>query len=744
MRSGIRAAYIGALVSLGFAACSCDPDETGRADPRPFYSPETFDFGSLCAGESLRQELTIENRSPAGLDARFSFEGEAAQSFRIERDGETIDEIGVTGHGSEVVEVVYEPQGNPGEAEAWLIVDTNSKSSPKEEILLTAFFSSNPTTPRLGAQWALCRDEEMCRDDRDACCVNGPVADHDGSASFGQVGVEQEGQIVVALENRGCSPVTITSAELVLDAGEGACAEGDVRLDLPEGGLELPGATDVASHDLKLIFKPSKACNLNGSLTLQTTDPERSGFHFVFAGEGVAGNLQAISPLSPVNFGSVLKDDYEEIEIEVANLGTDTVNVEEIEIRGRDAEHFEFVRLEQCGAPVSDLPVEVNSMYKVCTDPDPANCGDKPPECTSRLVLVTRYQPKSGGEHGYRSSGGEARYLLLEEGGRTSIVELQGNSLPKLKPYPSGFITFGTPAATGCGTQLDHACEPGCLNRVNPGCTTDNDCPEGNRCIDSMCTGVGAANSEAMCATTCGTAQRSFQICNEEGFNDLVISSLSLFHESSGARVEGSPIDNDPDSETRGEEIFRVDPGNCLDEAIGPEDCCQGTIHLLDNRGGGELRASLEIHSNVGEPRVVEILKRTPVVSGPEWEGWTVTPQNPNTFGPVTVRARFSAEHGEITKYVWTMVRVAGASRLELGEIDPSVPCKNLNGDDCWELLNDQLDPCKSDNSDCSVLRFYPDVNGDYEYEVRAFGSICEAPFSTARGEVTAVGQAGG
>lgn len=739
---------MGALFSIGFVGCSCEGDPPpSSADPRPVYTPETFDFGGLCSGESTRQELTIRNESSGRLEARFFFDGPAAESFRLEREGEPITDLVVAGHRSEIVEIVYEPSGVAGEQEAWLRVETNSKQAPEADIFLTGIFSSNPTAPRLSAAWKLCEDKKLCTSDKekDPCCFSEAIpGQHEGSVHFGRVGIEQEREIVLALESSGCAPVTITEVEVELDVIN-SCNLADLMVELPEGGLELPGSVEVARHDLPIVFKPANACVLSGTLTLHTTDPERPTMVFQLRGEGIAGSLVS-SPAEPVNFGSVRKGEYAEIEISMINPGTETVEVSSIEILGADAEHFKLVRVQQCGAEVFDLPVEVVSTHSTCKDPNPENCDPgQPPECASRLVLVTWYEPQSGGRHG-GPTGLEARYYIEEIGGAVSTVRMLGSSLPTLQPYPWGAIAFGTPLQTHCGDN--YACSEGCLNKnpLSTSCVDDTDCPDGHRCIDSICTRTGTADAERVCATTCGTAQRSFQICNEGGANDLVISEMFIT-DRDGNR--GSPRDEYPGSVTFREPIFTLDEGDCLNGPIEPDACCQGSILLLDNHGGGSQSAVLEIHSNSGDPVAIDILKNTTSIVAPTIGEFVAAPAVPRVGSAVTIKADVSATNGGLGRFVWEMIAGPGSSTplgLPTGFIDPSDPDKVIGHDGsindcamrrqgrkCFELLNDDLEPCSHDGSDCSVLRFYPEIHGRYEYGLQVEGTVCDKPLAASQ-----------
>lgn len=724
MRSGFRALFFGALFSVGFVGCSCGEDPPPpKADSRPEFTPETFDFGGLCAGESLRQELTIENKGPGRLDASFSFEGEAAASFRAERDGEVLTELTVPGNGSEVIEIVYEPTGSAGAVEAWLVFRTNSTETPEAELFLSGFFSANPTAPRLSAAWELCREEEMCRNDDDPCCVNGPVPDqHQGAVTFGQVGVGQTAQIDLALESTGCAPVSITGVELDLGASGMPCDEGDVQVELPEGGLELPGTVEVAEERLAVTFEPSNACHFNGTLLLQTSDPDRPTIPFELAGEGVRGSLLVEKPAGEVvDFESVRKGEFRPIDIQLVNPGTDAVTVENIEIGGNHGEHFKLIRVEQCGAEVLDYPVEVASVH---------DTGDAP-DCAARLVLVTHYEPQEGGEHGVAPD--VARYRLEQGDGRVSIVPMRGSSLPVLKTYPSAFLRFGSPTETGCGDN--YSCGD-CVNMINPGCTEDSDCPEDQACLDGLCTGSGQNASEAVCSTSCGTAERSFRICNEGGANDLILSGITILdHEQN----EGSPRDTDFDSDTFGEDIFSLDVGNCADGPLAPDACCEGSVHLLDNRGGGQILALLEIDSNAGEPVLLDLTKETAAITAPDVEGFEVTPHFRSVGTPVTIKAEALAEQGEVTRYAWEMIESpaqGSPQALPLGKIDPANPdanCPKAAPGWCYELQNDAGETCSTDGSDCTTLVMLPAINATYTVEVTVEGSVCGPPFAFRR-----------
>src|SRR5690606_40049354 len=104
------------------------------------------------AGDSRRQELRIENKGPGKLVAHVSFEGEGAESYRLEADGEPVEEFSIHGFGERTFEVVFEPRGSAGDKEAWLVVEWGDE---RQELLLTGRLSANPDEAVLSANWEL-------------------------------------------------------------------------------------------------------------------------------------------------------------------------------------------------------------------------------------------------------------------------------------------------------------------------------------------------------------------------------------------------------------------------------------------------------------------------------------------------------------------------------------------------------------------------------------------------------------
>lgn len=747
MRSAIRALVFGALFSLVFVGCACDPEPpTSNPDPRPVYSAHAFDFAGLCSGEIDRQSLTIENKAPARLSMRFSFEGADASSFRVEREGVEISELAVAGNRSDTIEVVFEPTDGTGEKDAWLVISTNSRKEPEKKILLTAFFSPNPTTPRVSGGWALCNAEDLCPDleKDDPCCEIPPTDPHLGLVNIGKVGVGHEGSVTLSLENRGCAPVEITGYDIEIDdIGENTCREDDIRVELAEGGAEIPRAVEVEKLDLQVVFEPGGSCTLTGRIFLQTSDPERPSLRFDVQGEGVAGSLLVSSPGDPVNFGDVPKGSSKPIPVQLTNVGTDAVEVTEIRLTGDDAEHFEIVAVEQCGSEVP-LPLEIESIFKTCGNPetedccivpgeDPETCEKKPPKCEGEIELITHYEPKSGGLHGY---GGTARIFLSEAAGYDSIVRLQGRSEPKVAVYPSTMISFSEPKATACGD--DYTCGS-CINGFSS-CGNDAECEEGWKCLDSVCTKQGNESSQAVCATTCGAARRTVKVCNE-GINDLEIESILVYDQGffEAGKPPGSPVDNDPFSDTFGEDLFVLDASDCELGPLPPATCCEATIDLHDGRGGGEKFAELVVETNAGDPRVITIRKMTESVGlKPPTVVEYSQDKNPLVGDTLDIFATLSVPYGEITNLIWEIESVEGASNIIPGVLVPGMTSENCRTEapwgpsnaNCVELLNDDLDPCSPSGIDCTVLRIRPLVPGRYFYSLKAVGSICGPPYS--------------
>lgn len=723
MRSGIRALLFGALFSLGIAGCSCGEDPAPPSPkPNPVFTPESFAFDGLCAGGSLRQELLVENKGRGRLNAHVTFEGEAASSFRLERDGETVTEFAIDALRSATFEVVYEPKAPAGEQEVWMVI---SWGEEEKEILLTGFLSSNPLEPRVAGTWEVCEPVQDCPSSiTEPCCWAPSGSDHQGSLHFGKVGAEHSTKVDLRFENRGCEPVRITSVELLPSSDD--CGANDVSIEFPEEGIEIPGAVDVTRAAVAVEFRPSSACALDREIVVQTTDPANPTFRYRMQGQGVAGSLQVEAPfIEPVQFGSVRKNQSKDLPIPLVNAGTDSVVVTGAELAGDDAEHFEILRLEQCGGEVG-LPLEVHSVFDVCNSP-PCD-DDRPPACAARIVVTTRYAPKGPGRHGLSN---RARILLPEEGANleaTSVVRLLGDSEPKFKAYPSQRIAFGSPTLTGCGTGY----ECGECKNLHATCTDDAHCGEGERCVDNICTRHGSSSGagfepEAMCATSCGAAERSFMICNEDGYNDLVIGALKLFDLDGN---EGGPIDP-----RRGQPIFEVDPGDCQG-AIEPDACCAGSITLVDTIGGGVNNAVLAVESNRGsEVYEIDVQKITQVIHAPVIEGFTVT-NNPRVNQPVVVQAHVTTEHGGVSQYVWRVKAPSPGSKLYIeGDpiIDPQNPdahCKKPGGVGCFELLNAEGHACSPDGSDCSTLIFYPDMGGSgfrWEFTLDVYSDICDA-----------------
>lgn len=742
VRTGIRALALGALLSLVVGSCSCEGDPpTSKPKPDPLFSPATFAFDGLCAGDSRRQELLIENKGPGKLVAHVSFEGEGAESYRLEADGEPVEEFSIDGFGERTFEVVFEPRGSAGDKEAWLVVEWGDE---RQELLLTGRLSANPDEPVLSANWELCEspkndcaEQELKEGDIiDACC-RPPRGVH-----FGKVWLEQTATVTLKFENRSCGAASITAVDLGPELGE--CGEGDVTVLFPEEGIELPGSPDASTATIEVQFAPTVACTLNRKLTVHTSDPNQPTFEFEMVGEGVMGDLQLEDPpAAPVHFLKVRKGEYRELPIRLWNSGTRTVVATEAKMLGDHADHFEIVSVAQCGRPVS-LPLEIRSWTEVCPSDVPEECEGKPPLCESRLVVNVRYAPKGPGLHG---SQNRARLAVYTEGTPvpSASVPLLGESLPVFRAYPSQMIAFGAPSRTNCG-GMTHACE-GCINGYNP-CTQDAECAAGARCVGNICTNTGidpdthSEFREAMCATSCGQAERPFLICNEGGFNDLVIDSIRIVAQDGWP---GGPVDPG----TRNP-IFELDTGDC-GETLEPNECCQAKILLVDNRGGGENNAILEVVSNLqAEPHRIDIKKNTADIQAPEVESFVVTPTIARVNQAVRVKANVSAQYGGVARYEWRLESPYVNSDLYLGDydfvVDPANPdrgCKKPGGTGCFQLLDDAGNACLPDGSNCTTLVFYPDIGGPepWKFTVDVWGDICEPAFQTFKTGTVTVGE---
>ena|GEM_PF-2850390 len=722
MRTGFRALAFGALLSLGFGSCACgeDPPEA-FARPDPVFSPETLAFEGLCAGVSRRQEFRVANKGRGRLDARVSFEGEGAESYRLEADGEPVEAFAVEPSGERTFEVVFEPRAPAGDKEAWLVLEWGKDE--RREILLTGYLSANPDAPAATVGWELCESEKNdCahQEAKEKGIVN-PCCLPPRTVHFGKVGLEQTATVNLKVENRGCSAATITAVNVLPD--EDDCEERDLVVDIAEEGVEVPGTPDVAVATIALHFTPTRACALSRQIEVLTSDPEKPSLVFSVVGEGVKGNLELVPPLvSPVHFGSVRKNEFAEKSLELWNAGDDAAVLTEVSVVGDHREHFQITGITQCGREVS-LPFTVRSWTEVCPSEDPTACEGKPPLCESRVSVEMRYAPKGPGRHGPT----EARLLFTQDNDLTSVVQLMGLSMPVFRAYPSQLIAFGAPDRTGCG--VTHDCSD-CINGFNA-CAVDADCAFGARCVGGICTdqGLEAGNEyrQAMCATSCGEAVRSFLICNENGYNDLELRSLRIV----GQQGKDAPID--PKS---GEPIFTLDAADCENRTLEPDACCQGTIALRDSWGGGEINAVLELASNVqNDVHRIDIKKNTATIEPPVVESFSVTPSLPRVGNAVRVKANVTARYGGVSLYRWFLKAPASTSDLWLEdwefEIDPANPdrgCGKPGGTGCFQLLDDQGNACLPDGSNCTTLVFFPDIGGPetrWTYTLEVHGDVC-------------------
>lgn len=729
----LRALLVGVMFSLGVAGCSCGGEPPPPSvDPRPIFAPETLAYDGLCAGGSIKQDLTLKNESNARLSGTLSFEGSAAGSFRAEQDGTEVSTVTLGPRGFLDLEIVYEPTGEAGDQEAWLVLSSNSDQTPELRVLLTGFLSENPQAPRLAAHWSVCEpldDSPVCPDNpKDPCCWATPDVIH-----LGKVGVEQEAGTVLRLENSGCQPVRITSVEMTDDTSSQPCAQEDLTVELGDGSLELPGTVTTASESVLVRFLPAEKCLIDREITLNTTDPTEPTRTFRVRGEAVAGSLEVRSPTDPVNFDAVRKGEHRDISIVLVNTGSERVDVASVSIEGTHQEHFQVVHLEQCG----EVGVKNPSVASVF------DRGEGIRDCDREMTVVTRYEPKGPGRHGLAPN--KARLWVEATDGSPSPVSLIGNSLPELRVFPANRIAFGSPQITACGTG--HDCGS-CVNQAGLSCTTDTDCSVGAKCLDSICTtagdAIGGTEPQAMCATTCGTSSRTFRLCNEAGFNDLEILAIEIY----GADgTPGGPVEEAWESHNQGDPIFRLDRGSCGDVvALGT--CCEGRIDFMDSYGGGANNATLEIWTSLDPvvegsrvpTKIVDIFKSTEVVDRP-----SVTiqrPDNPSVRDRTGTlfRANANTTHGMITQYEWKLLSGPGAHRLPIGPIDPADPDRGCSMQQCFSLEDASGQPCNPDGSNCTNLRIFPDLDGQYQVAVEVHGSICRPPLWTYRDVSVEVG----
>lgn len=717
------------MFSLSLFGCSCDGSPpTQEADPKPVFEPQTLAYEGLCTGGSDRQTLRIRNESGGRLSGTVTIEGSAAGSFRVELDGETVETVTLGGHGHVDLDIVYEPSGAPGDQEAWLVLTSNSNERPELRALLTGFLSDNPLAPRFAAHWSVCEpldDPPSCPGEpREPCCWGSPDVVH-----LGKVGVLQDMATILQMENTGCHAVEITEIEIGQDAGSLPCALEDLVVEA-EGGMELPGTVTRATNSLLVQFRPSDSCVLDREIVVRTTDPQKSTMTFRVRGEGVAGSLEVRSPISapPVNFGPVRKGQHHDIPVVLHNTGSESVQVVGVSLEGPDSGHFEVLRMEQCGEVGVTNPV-VASVF---------DRGEGIRDCDRELTVWARYEPKSPGRHGIGS--GYARIVLEQDDDVPSFVGLVGESQPKLQTYPGNRIAFASPQLTACGGGYDCGT---CINSLAQSCADDTGCPDGYRCLDSICTSegnaMGQSEPQAMCATTCETSFRTFRVCNEDGYNDLELDFALVGTDG----TPGGPVDQAFESATYGLPIFTLDRGSCGD-LLEPEQCCEGRIDFMDNYGGGLNNALLEIRTNLDPEvdgkrmptKIVDLFKHTLPVERPQVADLE-TPPSPRLRDPngIPFRAIASTEYGEITRYEWRFESGPGAHGFPVGDIDPESPDRGCRTDSgrCFALLDDMNQPCDPSGSNCTTLRIYPEVEGVYQVSVRVHGSVCGPPLWTHR-----------
>src|SRR5690606_20620180 len=132
-------------------------------------------------------------------------------------------------------------------------------------------------------------------------------------------------------------------------------------------------------------------------------------------------------------------------------------------------------------------------------DPRLLELGDDPlaldgEGCNRELDISVEYEPQSPGLHNDAQLYVTYLYAMDEEW--EDQVTLHGHSAPRLVYVPD-VIAFDTPFGPGCGGENAFVCGS-CVNETALSCANDGGCPDGDVCLDGICT----KSDEAVCATS--------------------------------------------------------------------------------------------------------------------------------------------------------------------------------------------------------------------------------------------------
>jgi len=224
------------------------------------------------------------------------------------------------------------------------------------------------------------------------------------SIDFGTVAIQTSSTITVTLKHVGTSG-TIEIGDVYVDSGDA-----DFSLEGPDSKALLPEAQTT----IKVTYAPTTSTDANTYLVIKHNVPPLSETRIPITANGQLADLIAIP--NPIDFEDVLAGDQKDLDVQVRNIGSDSVTVQQVYLKMDGASDFTLQSLVLPDGTA--LPVELKP-------------GDE-------LGMVLRYRP-TGGDEDHSS-------LIVEGETRGDVqpwaFDVQGRELGPLLVAAPGAIDY--------------------------------------------------------------------------------------------------------------------------------------------------------------------------------------------------------------------------------------------------------------------------------------------------------------
>lgn len=731
MRNRLPAASLAVMAALVIGSCACDEEVGGATAARLTAAPAALSFGDRCNEGAYVEPLEVRNNGGRSTSVSVRLDGDHAVMFSVEPT-----QFDIPGLGTRTVNVTYAPSNEKANGvdqlgkfhQAELVLTYKGEDGETSlRVPINGTVANLPATPRISFE---------CGEGVPAC-GSGPsevpcctvMQDSQGRSLYtnldmGSPRVNGTTTLPLRIRNTGCGELTVSAISHTVF---GDCNPDNLQLSGAEGQVVLPPTSGAASvHDIAFTFAPTRACTLNGNLTVQSTDPGKATTVAGLGGRALAALLE-IDPATGLAFGAVTPGTRDEKTITLVNRGNLNIQVKEVTLLATDLSYepiggnSDFSIREIRSGPCSsgDVPDDVIGPI------GGGNTYDMPPSDARRcgpdeVKIYVEYAPAVPANQ----DRAVVRITWAELGGadQVSIVRISGGASPRIITYPEMIVQFFGPQYMSCVGNV-------CGADSCPGlCRTDADCTGGRECFgatderDGVCTCTENTPDCTMtpdasaCVYTCGYAERVVEICNEGQ------ALLEIFDVTVAESVR---------------DYYTVDISDCAG-GVDVGACCEMVVGFQDGSTGGATFGSLTIETNDDALPSYSLELESGTAENEPPVAAARYPEDPQRLRWLNIDAGESRDPDDpptapnkgIASYTWTLVSVPnnpnvnfGVSEIRPGAISPANPSAgcpaDLNGGECIRLLNDG-----------QQLQFMADAVGVYHWRLTVTDDDCDAPQS--------------